>query len=82
MGTDRLVLPLVIVRLFVYFSTIYILADILAVGSYNPPNEQHKKAEVLNTEKDTWSRIGDYPYDKGFKLSFLIYALLTAYSNY
>ena len=70
MNTEILVLPLVIVRLFVYFSIIFISADILAVGSYNPPNEQHKKAEILNTEKDTWSKIGDYPYDKRFKLPF------------
>ena len=38
------------------------LDDILAVGSYNP---QHNKAEVLNTDRNTWSQIKDYPYDWG-----------------
>ena len=54
-------LLLVNVRLFIAFFIDSFSDDVLAVGSYL----SHKKAEVLNTERDTWSKIDDYPYDKG-----------------
>ena len=38
------------------------LDNILAVGSYTPAN---KKAEVLNTNRNVWSVIQDYPYVSG-----------------
>ena len=50
------------VRLFIAFFIDSFSDDVLAVGSGSP---SHKKAEVLNTERDTWSKIDDYPYDKG-----------------
>ena len=38
------------------------LDDILAVGSRNPDNV---KVEVLNTNRNVWSVIQDYPYVSG-----------------
>ena len=38
------------------------LDNILAVGSYSPNNV---KAEVLNTNRNVWSVIQDYPYVSG-----------------
>ena len=36
----------------------------MAVGGYYSPS--HKNAEVLNTQRNTWSSINPYPYDLGF----------------
>ena len=62
------------VRLFIAFFIDSFSDDVLAVGSGNP---SHKKAEVLNTNRGTWSIADDYPYDKG-----LILFILTACSEY
>ena len=62
MNTVRLGLQLVNVRLFIAFFIDSFSDDVLAVGSYNP---KHKKAEILNTNRGTWSKADDYPYAKG-----------------
>ena len=51
------------VRNFCFFFTgeYFISGDILAVGYYT----SHKKAEVLNTERNTWLQIEEYPYATG-----------------
>ena len=38
------------------------LDDVLAIGGYNPIN---KKVEMLNTERQTWQELADYPFVKG-----------------
>ena len=61
------------VRLFIVFFIDSFLDDVLVVGSY----VSHKKAEFLNTNRDTWSKIDDYPYAKG-----LIFFVLIPCSQY
>ena len=53
------------VRMFVAFFIDSFSDDVLAVGSTS-----HKKAEVLNSARDTWSKIDNYPYAKGLFFSF------------
>ena len=69
MNTVRLGLQLVNVRLFIAFFIDSFSDDVLAVGSYNP---KHKKAEILNTNRGTWSKADDYPYAKGLTFFVLL----------
>ena len=45
-------------------------ANILALGSWNP---EHKKAEILRTDRNTWSTIGDYPDSLVMDILYILY---------
>ena len=45
------------------------IADILAVGSDNPPNVS---SELLLTNRNTWIAVGDYPYEMGLPCNNLL----------
>ena len=61
MNTYILALLHLHVRLkFTFFLFIKYLESILALGSYDPYN---KKAELLDTNQDSWQTISDYPFE-------------------
>ena len=47
----------------------FISGDILAVGHQS----SHKKAEVLNSERNTWLQIEEYPYAYGLSVFIIIH---------
>ena len=52
----------------------YDISDqILAVGSW----EEHNKAELLNTDKNTWHEVSEYPFVTSFKVTFNLTTLMS-----
>ena len=52
------------------------LVEMLAVGSYSPYN---KKSELLNTIRNSWSNIDDYPFDQGLTFILILSLILQVY---
>ena len=62
MSIEGLVLPQTHVRFYLsYQKRILLLDDILALGCFDP---SHRKAELLNTQRDSWQVIAQYPLGK------------------
>ena len=57
---DGLELQVATVSQFISFTWNHFLDDVLAVG-----DDRNKKVEMLNTERQTWQVLADYPYVKG-----------------
>ena len=43
---------------------LFVLAEILAVGHFYDLAYMNTKAEIFNANKNKWSRIDNYPFDK------------------